>query len=134
MEKVDMTNKRIINLIVFLTLTGIEILIALFVHDDFIRPYVGDIIVIAVIYYFVRIFFPDGLKYLLLYIFAFSVMIEFAQLLELTKLVSGNNRFLEILLGTFFSVWDIVCYAAGFIIVGIIETVIKKQQGKDNLF
>ena len=129
-----MTNKRIINLIVFLTLTGIEILIALFVHDDFIRPYVGDIIVIAVIYYFVRIFFPDGLKYLLLYIFAFSVMIEFAQLLELTKLVSGNNRFLEILLGTFFSVWDIVCYAAGFIIVGIIETVIKKQQGKNNLF
>ena len=134
MEKVDMTNKRIINLIVFLTLTGIEILIALFVHDDFIRPYVGDIIVIAVIYYFVRIFFPDGLKYLLLYIFAFSVMIEFAQLLELTKLVSGDNRFLEILLGTFFSVWDIVCYAAGFIIVGIIETVIKKQQGKNNLF
>ena len=113
--------KRMTNLFIFLMLTGIELLIALFMHDGFIRPFLGDIIVVAVIYYFVRIFFPLGLKRLLLYIFVFSVIVEFAQLLDFTRYISGNSQFLRILLGTAFSFWDILCYAAGCIITGMIE-------------
>ena len=104
-----MKKKRIVNLLIFLLLIGIEILIALFVHDGFIRPFVGDVIVVAVIYYFIRIFFPFGIKYLLLYIFVFSVLVELAQLVGLTQTASGDNSFLQVLMGTSFSIWDVIC-------------------------
>lgn len=116
-----MTKKRLTNLLIFLSLTGIEVLIALFVHDSFIRPFVGDVIVVAVIYYFIRIFFPVGIKHLLLYIFLFSLTVEFMQLSGLTRLISADNRFLRILLGTSFSVWDILCYAVGCVLTGMVE-------------
>ena len=119
--------KRTINLLIFLLLTGIEILIALFVHDNFIRPFVGDIIVVAVIYYFVRIFFPLGIKHLLVYIFIFAVIIEYMQLFNLMQWISGNNKILKIVLGSSFSVWDIVCYAVGCLIIGIVEEIRKQR-------
>lgn len=45
-------NKKYI--ISFLILFIIEALIALFVHDNFIRPYIGDILVIILMYTFIR--------------------------------------------------------------------------------
>ena len=123
-----MAKKRIVNLSVFLILTGIEILIALFVHDNIVRPFVGDVIVVAVIYYFIRVFFPVGQKYLLLYIFIFSVAVEFSQLLRIADFIGGDSRFLRILLGTSFSFIDILCYAAGCVITGIAESV--RNNGK----
>ena len=122
------TSPRFKNLLIFLILTVIEILIALFVHDGFIRPFVGDVIVVAAIYYFVRIFFPEGIKYLLLYIFIFSVIVEFAQLLQISDFLSGNNKFLKVLLGTSFSFWDIVCYAVGCAVTGIIEILRTREK------
>ena len=42
--------KRLYYLIVFITLMVIEVLIAVYVHDSFIRPYIGDILVMGVLY------------------------------------------------------------------------------------
>jgi hypothetical protein len=39
---------RIKYLIVFTVLLSIEVLIAIYVHDTFIRPYVGDMLVVIV--------------------------------------------------------------------------------------
>ena len=36
-----------------------EVLIALYVHDAFVRPYIGDVLVVIVIYTFIRIFVPE---------------------------------------------------------------------------
>ena len=116
-----MAKKRLLNLLIFILLTAIEVLIALFVHDNFVRPFVGDVIVVAVIYYFIRIFFPVGIKYLPVYIFVFSLVVEFMQLFGITQMVSFGNKFLSVLLGNSFSVWDIFCYAVGCIITDIIE-------------
>jgi len=107
--------------LLFLLLTGVEVLIALFVHDDFVRPYVGDALVVIVIYCFVRIFFPDGIRLLPLYIFLFSVAVELMQLFGVMQILSGGNRFLTVLLGSAFSIWDIVCYAAGCVVLVGIE-------------
>ena len=40
--------------LVFLLLLGVEIVIALFVHDRFVRPYLGDVLVVWVVYGFRR--------------------------------------------------------------------------------
>lgn len=37
-------NKRIVNSTAFVVLLAVEIFIALFVHDRFVRPYIGDIL------------------------------------------------------------------------------------------
>lgn len=47
-------NKTYLILTIFLFV--IEVLIALFVHDNFIRPYVGDVLVVILIYCFVKSF------------------------------------------------------------------------------
>lgn len=91
-----------------------EVLIALFVRDDFVRPYVGDMLVTLLICCFVRIFFPTGVKLLPIYVFIFASAVEAGQYFDMVKLLGlENNTFLSVLLGRTFSLADIMCYAVG---------------------
>lgn len=109
-----MNRKRLFYIAAFFALVAIEVLIALFVNDNFVRPYVGDVLVVMVIYCFVRIFLPNGVKLLPLYVFAFALAVEIGQYFDVVALLGlENNRFISILLGRTFSVSDIVCYAVG---------------------
>lgn len=113
--------KRIIYLILTIILLAIEVLIALFVHDRFIRPYVGDVLVIMVLYTFVRIFIPERIKALPAYLFGFAALVEIAQYFRIVeRLGLENNRFFSVLIGSVFDIKDIMCYAAGtlFIVIG----------------
>ena len=53
----------------------IEVLIAIYVHDAFVRPYIGDVLVVVVIYTFIRIFVPERCKLLPLYVFIFAALV-----------------------------------------------------------
>ncbi len=106
--------KRLIYGGVFFVLLMLEVLIAVYVHDDFIRPYVGDILVVIVVYCFVRIFMPEKCQLLPLYVFLFAVGVEILQYFRLVQLLGlEGNRILRILLGSVFDVMDILCYAIG---------------------
>lgn len=110
-------HKRLLYITIFLGLVAVEVLIALFVHDGFVRPYLGDVIVIAVIYCFARMIIPNGIKLLPLYIFVFATSIEIGQYFDyITFLGLDDSRFFRILLGTSFSFMDIICYAVGGIL------------------
>ena len=61
--------------ICFIGLFIVETLIALFVRDAFIRPYMGDVLVVILIYCFVRIFITEPLRGLPLWIFLFACCI-----------------------------------------------------------
>lgn len=112
--------------IAFLLLLLIEVLIALFVHDDFIRPYVGDVLVVIVIYCFIRIWIPDKCKLLFLYIFLFAATVEGLQYLNLTeRLGLESGTFLAVLVGSVADWKDVVCYAVGCILLGIYEVLHK---------
>ncbi len=115
------SHKRLIYLVLFIILVVFEVLIALFVHDNFVRPYVGDIIVVVVIYCFLKIFIPNKVKLLPLYVFIFASAVEVAQYFNFVSLLGLSDiKFFRILLGTSFSWIDIICYAAGAIIcIGI---------------
>ena len=66
-------------LLFFLVIFLVELCIALFVFDRIIRPYVGDMLVIALIYYFFRSFLQvDQLK-LIIAVLLFACMVEVAQ-------------------------------------------------------
>lgn len=114
--------KRIAYLIATLVLFGIELLIALFVHDNFIRPYVGDILVVVLIYTAVRIFIPDGVRLLPLYIFLFAAGVEVLQYFRIAEVLGvSDHRILSVVIGSVFDVKDIVCYGIGCAILGIYE-------------
>ena len=100
----------------FITLFLVEIFIAVYVHDNFIRPYIGDVLVVILIYCFMRIFLPPY-RFLPLGIFLFAAAIEFAQLFNFVELLGlQNNRILSVALGSTFDVADIICYAVGYIL------------------
>lgn len=125
------TKLRIIYSILFCVLLMTEICIALFVHDDFIRPYVGDMLVTVLICCFLRIFIPTGIRVLPLYVFIFAAIVEIAQYFDIVKLLGlDGNRFLSVLLGRTFSPLDLLCYAVGclafFGLSCVIERIAKK--------
>lgn len=98
----------------------IEVLIALFVHDRFVRPYVGDVLVVMVLYFLVRVFLPEGCRWLPWIIFVFAAGVELLQYFNLVELLGlSDNRFMRILLGSVFDFKDIVCYGVGCVMLQI---------------
>jgi len=124
-------NKRLVYGIVTILLLVIEVLIALFVHDAFVRPYVGDVLVVVVLYTFIRMFIPEGCKLLPLYIFIFAAGVEVLQLFHIVDVIGlGNNRFFRVLIGSVFDIKDIICYALGCFILGGYELIVYNVSKK----
>lgn len=124
--------KRSIYAAAFLLLLLIEICIALFVNDRFIRPYVGDILVTILICCFCRIFTPDRPAWLPAAVFLFAAAVEVGQYFDIVSLVGlGHIRFFRILIGTSFSVIDLICYLAGCILFYFSERVYRKNGSKN---
>lgn len=122
---------RLIYAAVFLLLLITEVIIALFVRDTFLRPYGGDILVTVLLCTLVRILFPKGIKLLPLYVFMFSVLVEFAQYINIVKLLGLSDiAFFRIIVGTSFSRIDIICYGAGCILFFVFEGLILKSLRK----
>ena len=120
--------KRILYAVATLLLLLIEVIIALYVHDDFIRPYVGDILVVIVIYTFIRIFIPEKCKLVPLFIFIFATGVELLQLANIVEILGvADNKFLKTLIGSVFDVKDIICYAVGCMMLCVYEWVRVRQ-------
>jgi len=106
--------KRIVFFSIFAALFIVEVMIALFMHDKIIRPFGGDVIVVSVVYFFVRSFIPVKIRLLPLYVFIFAVIIETLQYFNFIELIGLENiRLFRVVLGTSFSWIDIGCYALG---------------------
>ena len=112
----------------------VEVLIALFVRDNFIRPYVGDMLVAVLLCALLRIFFPEKLPLLPLYVFLFAAAVEVAQFFDIVKLLGLENiSFLSIIIGRTFSFADIICYAVGCALFFIAERFSNKQFSRRNI-
>ncbi len=108
----------VICLIIFL----IEVLIALFVDDSFIRPYGGDILVVILIYYFLKSFIETKTIYLVVAVLLFAYLVEFGQHLRLVEVLGlQGNKVMRTIIGSSFSWWDIVCYTIGGAICYLID-------------
>lgn len=112
-----MKKQRITYATVFGVLLLTEVLIALFVHDRFVRPYIGDVLVTILICCFCRTAIPKGVPALPVYVFVFAALVEIAQYFNIVKLLGlENNAFLSTIIGTTFSFHDLLCYAVGCVL------------------
>ncbi len=100
----------------------IETLIALYVKDAFIRPYLGDTFVVILIYCFVRAFTTLNTHISILLVLLFSYSVEVMQYFNLVELLGlADNTLARIVIGTSFAWGDMVAYSAGAIILIFIE-------------
>lgn len=120
-------NPRIIYSVCFAVIVALEVVIALFVSDAFIRPYGGDILVTALLCCLVRIFFPKKIRLLPVWVFLFSVVVEILQFFDYASLLGLSDiAFFRIAMGNYFSFIDIICYGVGCVLFWVCETVAKK--------
>ncbi|MBQ8697126.1 MAG: DUF2809 domain-containing protein [Clostridia bacterium] len=123
---------RCIYAVAFAVILAVEVLIALFVRDKFIRPYGGDILVMVLICCFGRIFFPEKVRLLPLWVFLFAAAVEVGQYFDFVSLMGlGDITFFRILFGSTFSFADIICYGVGCLIFALCEGAIKGHKFRD---
>ena len=104
--------------LIFISIFIIEVIIALFIKDNFIRPYFGDYLVIFLVYYFLLSFMnADKNKIALgVLVFAFTVeIIQYFQVLSYFNL--EKNRILRIVAGNTFSFEDLIIYTLAFLTI-----------------
>ena len=109
-------NRKYFYLTVLLFL--IEVCIAVFIDDQFIRPFIGDVLVVILLYCFVKSLWKIRSNVAALSIFVFACVIEGFQYLNLIdRLGLRQYKLLAIILGTTFDWKDIFAYALGTAIV-----------------
>lgn len=106
----------LVSLFVFI----IEVLIAtLFSNIFFVRAYLGDVLVVMLLFTLVKSFIIiKNNQNLILGIFLFSCLVEWAQYFHIAeKLGLQPGSIMYIIVGNSFSWIDIVCYAAGCLLL-----------------
>lgn len=112
----------------FLILLFIEVFIALFVHDAFIRPYFGDVLVVILIYTFLKSFLSISVEKAIIIVLIISFTIEFTQLFHLITLLNLDGfTIAHWVLGSSFNLWDFLAYSTGLGLVFAIEKWMIKQ-------
>ncbi len=123
------TNKiRIIYFIIFILLFATEVSIALFVHDSFVRPFIGDVLVVMLVCAFLRIFIPVKVKLMPVFATLFAVIIEALQYFDFVKLIGlENNPVISTALGRTFDIRDIICYIIGGALFFAAEIIFRRS-------
>lgn len=93
-------------------LFAVEVAIALFVHDDFVRPYVGDVLVVLLVHQAVLAVADLPSRPTALATLAFAYAVEAAQLAGIGRRFDGHP-ILQTVIGTTFQWGDLVAYAVG---------------------
>ncbi len=107
--------KRLLYAAAFALLLGIEIIIALYVHDTFVRPYLGDVLAVMCLYCLARTAFPEKPAFMSAVVTALAFVVELLQLTELSELV-GKDTVPGVILGAVFDPGDLACYTIGGVI------------------
>jgi hypothetical protein len=106
----------------------VEVLIALFVTDNFIRSYFGDVLVVILMYCFVKSFVNLPVFSLAIGVLFFSFTIEFLQYCKIVnKLGLEKSAIARTVIGTSFAWLDIASYVAGFVVILIVEKYLLKK-------
>lgn len=111
-------------LVIFL----VEVVIALFVRDAFIRPYIGDVLAIALVYAALCAVTPLRLGSALTVTLAIAVVIELAQAANLLGALGlADNAVARTVLGGQFDWFDLLAYAAGGVVIVAVELLARRR-------
>lgn len=111
----------------FIGLLFIETAIALFMTNGFIRSTFGDVLVVMLIYCFVKSFINTKPFTTAIGVLMFAFTIEFLQLFKLPEILNpDNNPIIKVILGSTFQISDLIAYSFGTFAILIVEYKIQK--------
>lgn len=109
----------------------IELFIALYIKDNLIRPFIGDVLVVILIYCFLRIFLDIPYWKLAAAVLIFAFTIEILQYFDFVRLIGmEGNRIISTALGRTFAWMDFGAYFCGFLMIIFAEGLLNK--GKES--
>jgi len=115
--------------LLFILLFVTEVLIALYVHDDFIRPFFGDFLVVILIYTFGMSWIYCSKFKMALTVLILAFCIEFGQYFDwVHRLGLQDSKLANVVLGNSFAVADLVAYVAGFGFILLVEYWIESKK------
>lgn len=104
-------------LLLALGLFFVEVFLALFVRDPFFRPIMGDVLVVVLIYAFLRSFWANTSKALVWGVCVFAYTVEFIQYFDpIGYFGLQDYRVLSIVVGRTFTWVDLVAYTVGTLV------------------
>jgi len=105
-----------------LAVFAVEVLIALFVRDAVVRPYVGDVLAVVLVYLGLRAVTPLKVMPAVMLALAIAVMVELGQLFHLLEALGlAHDRLARVVLGGVFDLKDLACYGTGAACVLVAE-------------
>jgi hypothetical protein len=117
------------NIIYFLLASALfitEVLIAHYLHSGFIRAYGGDFLVVIFLYCLVMSFIKAPVFGTACWVLIFAYAVEISQYFHLVSLLGlQNSRIAKLILGTTFSMIDLLTYTMGISLVIITEYLIR---------
>ena len=103
-------------------LFAVEVCIALYAHDRFVRPYLGDVLAVILVYCGLRAVLRIEVLPAILAALAIAFAVEFGQLIGILDILGlRGNTLATVVLGSGFEVKDLVAYTAGAAIVLLVE-------------
>lgn len=109
----------------------IETAIALYLHDNFVRPYFGDFLVVMLLYCFLKSFLNVSVWLAAGFVLLFSFAIETAQYFNMVeKLGLQHYKIAKVVLGNSFAWMDLLAYILGILTVISIEKFTLKRENK----
>ena len=115
--------------LISISLFLVEIIIALFFNDNFIRPYFGDFLVVILIYSFIRSFFNFPVLATAVGTLVFAYLIEISQYYKLVELLGlGKSKLARVVLGSSFAWSDMLAYTLGIVTVILIEKLMSNKK------
>lgn len=108
--------------LIFSILLITEIAIALFIPDGFIRHYLGDVLVVILIYCFVLSFLKLPVIPTAIGVLLFAYCIEILQYFKLVDILGlSHSRLARVVLGSTFDWMDMVMYTLGIAVTLVVE-------------
>ena len=105
-----------------------EVLIALYVKDNFVRPYVGDYLVVMLIYCAVRTFIKANPVKVAIAVLLFAYLVEVLQYFRIVdRLGLSGNPVAKTVIGYGFEWWDILAYTLGVLTILLVEWKVRSK-------
>jgi len=97
-----------------LVLLGGLVAIAMYVHDGFVRTFVGDALVVVFMYAAIRTLWAIDDTRLVIALVGFSWLVEVGQYLQLVEILGlGHHPLARTVIGTTFAWMDLLAYTLG---------------------
>ena len=104
--------------LIFILIFIVEVIIAIYIKDNFIRPYFGDYLVIFLVYYFTLSFIDTNKNKIAIGVLVFAFAVEMTQYFQLLSYFNlEKNRILRIVAGNTFSFEDLIIYTLAFLTI-----------------